>query len=147
MCRLDSSRCCFCWFIHMVSYYRLCLRILQMCVNSYTLKIYLWQLRPRWKCVPLKKISHASARQLGHYKPRIILSLGLEVFLTHMYETSFPSEHSPRLEVGIHLAFFCWWHFFSSVTFLVQPQGIPALCIFNPNSLPSYTQPLSSALC
>lgn len=59
MCRSDSSRCCFCWFTHIVSYYLLCLRILQMCVNSYTVKIYLWQLRPRWKCVPLQKISHA----------------------------------------------------------------------------------------
>ena len=85
----------------------------------------------------------ASARQLGHYKPRIILSFGLEGFFMHMYETSFPSEHSPRLEMGVHLAFFCWWRFFISVTFLVQPQEIPALCIFNPNSLPSYTQPLS----
>lgn len=59
----------------------------------------------------------------------------------HTYETSLPSEHSSRFGDGYPHCLFSvgsiFFFFFSSITFLVHTQGIPALCVFNPNSLPS----------
>lgn len=123
-----------------------------MCVNSYPLKMYLWELRPGWKCVPLWKnlALLLLPGRLVHCKPRITLTKfgAWGFFLMHTYETSLPSEHSPRFgdgyphclfSVGSIFFFFQFNHFPSShsgnSSFMCFQSKLAALLGFNPDPL------------
>ena len=108
-----------------------------MCVNSYTLKIYLWQLRPRWKCIPLQKISHVcfcrAVRALqtqNHFKFGAWGFFDKHVWdiISKWAQPHIRDENPPCLFL---LAFFQFSHFSSSASenpsFMYFQSKLPAL--------------------